>query len=138
MIIYRPRPNYWTPYDRKTGQNHRVEKRDRQLTAREMEGVGLESPTLNSGVHMRHINDIGLDGKEVPEAQVTNILLNIVRITVIEIVNSTPIPSMVRLYERLYMQSRRSGNSNKQINAEINANRQSDKKNKKDCDKQNT
>ena len=66
MIIYRPRPNYWTPYDRKTGQNHRVEKRDRQLTAREMEGVGLESPTLNSGVHMRHINDIGLDGKEVP------------------------------------------------------------------------
>ncbi|EEF41962.1 conserved hypothetical protein [Ricinus communis] len=58
MIIYRPRPNYWTPYDRKTDQNHRVEKRDRQLTAREMEGVGLESPTLNSGVHMRHINDI--------------------------------------------------------------------------------
>ena len=76
--------------------------------------------------------------RKCPEAQVTNILLNIVRITVIEIVNSTPSPSMVRLYERLYMQSRRSGNSNKQINAEINANRQSDKKNEKDCDKQNT
>lgn len=103
-----------------------------------MEGVGLESPTLNSGVHMRRINDIGYEGLEVPEAQVTKILLNIVRITVVEIVNGTPIPSMVRLYERLIMQSQRSGNSNKQINAKINANRQSDKKNEKDCDKQNT
>ncbi|EEF30928.1 conserved hypothetical protein [Ricinus communis] len=53
------------PYDKKIGQKHRVEKHDRQLTVREMESVGLESPTLNSGIHMRHINDIGLDGKEV-------------------------------------------------------------------------
>ncbi|EEF30659.1 conserved hypothetical protein [Ricinus communis] len=43
---------------------------------------------------------------------------------------------LTTLYERLYMQSRRSGNSNKQINAEINANRQSDKKNEKYYDKQ--
>ncbi|EEF41346.1 conserved hypothetical protein [Ricinus communis] len=103
MIIYRSRPNYWTPYNMKTDQIHHVKKCDHQLTVGEMEGDGLESPMLNSGIHMRHINDIGLDGKEVSEAQVTNILLNIVRITVIKVVNNTSIPSMVQLYERLYM-----------------------------------